>query len=130
MGTNYYFEDSIEKKRHIGKASAAGYYCWECRKTLFKYGEAHIHTTKIDSLNADLFWNESCPQCGLKIQDMKHSMSDDVIPAKIGIQTVSSFSFAMHPIDLFFAMKEYRGCLLYTSPSPRDLSTSRMPSSA
>ena len=24
----------------------------------------------------------------------------------------------------------YRSCLLYTSPSPRDLSTSRMPSSA
>ena len=24
----------------------------------------------------------------------------------------------------------YKGCLLYTSPSPRDLSTSRMPSSA
>ena len=28
----------------------------------------------------------------------------------------------------FFAF--YRACLLYTSPSPRDLSTSRMPSSA
>ena len=28
--------------------------------------------------------------------------------------------------DLFIAIK---GCLLYTSPSPRDLSTSRMPSS-
>ena len=26
--------------------------------------------------------------------------------------------------------KLYKGCLLYTSPSPRDLSTSRMPSSA
>ena len=25
---------------------------------------------------------------------------------------------------------DYRNCLLYTSPSPRDLSTSRMPSSA
>ena len=25
---------------------------------------------------------------------------------------------------------EFYGCLLYTSPSPRDLSTSRMPSSA
>ena len=25
---------------------------------------------------------------------------------------------------------KYKGCLLYTSPSPRDLSTSRMPSSA
>ena len=24
----------------------------------------------------------------------------------------------------------FKGCLLYTSPSPRDLSTSRMPSSA
>ena len=28
-----------------------------------------------------------------------------------------------------FKMEE-QGCLLYTSPSPRDLSTSRMPSSA
>ena len=28
------------------------------------------------------------------------------------------------------AVKELKGCLLYTSPSPRDLSTSRMPSSA
>ena len=26
--------------------------------------------------------------------------------------------------------REYKTCLLYTSPSPRDLSTSRMPSSA
>ena len=26
--------------------------------------------------------------------------------------------------------REYYDCLLYTSPSPRDLSTSRMPSSA
>ena len=28
------------------------------------------------------------------------------------------------------AVKKYMSCLLYTSPSPRDLSTSRMPSSA
>ena len=28
------------------------------------------------------------------------------------------------------ATEQYAGCLLYTSPSPRDLSTSRMPSSA
>ena len=27
-------------------------------------------------------------------------------------------------------LEEGKGCLLYTSPSPRDLSTSRMPSSA
>ena len=29
-----------------------------------------------------------------------------------------------------YAIKEPLSCLLYTSPSPRDLSTSRMPSSA
>ena len=29
-----------------------------------------------------------------------------------------------------FEVKHIKGCLLYTSPSPRDLSTSRMPSSA
>ena len=38
-------------------------------------------------------------------------------------------------LDLWFAdvhvpISELYGCLLYTSPSPRDLSTSRMPSSA
>ena len=33
-------------------------------------------------------------------------------------------NFARTYIELF------QGCLLYTSPSPRDLSTSRMPSSA
>ena len=32
-------------------------------------------------------------------------------------------------VSLFFYYKT-SGCLLYTSPSPRDLSTSRMPSSA
>ena len=35
-------------------------------------------------------------------------------------------------VEAFFAEHEVwmRDCLLYTSPSPRDLSTSRMPSSA
>ena len=39
-------------------------------------------------------------------------------------------------IAFFLAMRNFKdelsakGCLLYTSPSPRDLSTSRMPSSA
>ena len=32
--------------------------------------------------------------------------------------------------NLLFTIDHHTGCLLYTSPSPRDLSTSRMPSSA
>ena len=38
----------------------------------------------------------------------------------VGIETVKGFI----PVD------DHMSCLLYTSPSPRDLSTSRMPSSA
>ena len=41
--------------------------------------------------------------------------------------------YAFHP-DIKFLLPTgnppYKSCLLYTSPSPRDLSTSRMPSSA
>ena len=33
-------------------------------------------------------------------------------------------------IDARKGLNMFRNCLLYTSPSPRDLSTSRMPSSA
>ena len=37
--------------------------------------------------------------------------------------------YAMYELGLTSG-RPYRNCLLYTSPSPRDLSTSRMPSSA
>ena len=33
-------------------------------------------------------------------------------------------------VRVSFGKADLKGCLLYTSPSPRDLSTSRMPSSA
>ena len=39
-------------------------------------------------------------------------------------------SFACFSQFYFLTQTEYFACLLYTSPSPRDLSTSRMPSSA
>ena len=34
------------------------------------------------------------------------------------------------PSALSIFLRQFKNCLLYTSPSPRDLSTSRMPSSA
>ena len=34
------------------------------------------------------------------------------------------------PVEVSSEVDKIKGCLLYTSPSPRDLSTSRMPSSA
>ena len=33
-------------------------------------------------------------------------------------------------LPIYDELKNHKSCLLYTSPSPRDLSTSRMPSSA
>ena len=51
------------------------------------------------------------------------------------LQTTSKHSLLQwmkhgHQQLLFFVMKEYMVCLLYTSPSPRDRQKSRMPSSA
>ena len=48
-----------------------------------------------------------------------------------GIQAVfTAVESGMNFIDVSPYYGHYKACLLYTSPSPRDLSTSRMPSSA
>ena len=55
---------------------------------------------------------------------------------EIIIENLESYDFSKAQITFFAAgsqiAKEWvpKACLLYTSPSPRDLSTSRMPSSA
>eukprot|EP00831_Metopus_contortus_P028780 TRINITY_DN23821_c0_g1_i2.p4 TRINITY_DN23821_c0_g1~~TRINITY_DN23821_c0_g1_i2.p4 ORF type:complete len:107 (+),score=17.44 TRINITY_DN23821_c0_g1_i2:619-939(+) len=48
-----------------------------------------------------------------------------------GIDYISDYKIIIHPrcINFITEISNYT-CLLYTSPSPRDLSTSRMPSSA
>ena len=68
--------------------------------------------------------NEADPGFNMK---MEQAMGDNMeIPGLAGIELASSDH---HPLALFMmALTSY--CLLYTSPSPRDLSTSRMPSSA
>ena len=70
----------------------------------------------------------------------------DIRPLRIGILNIMPFGKdyefnLLHPLGLSILQVEpvwirlesheySSGCLLYTSPSPRDLSTSRMPSSA
>ena len=44
------------------------------------------------------------------------------------LSTFSSFVYDL--FDLFLQLKFFKACLLYTSPSPRDRTRSRMPSSA
>ena len=57
----------------------------------------------------------------------KHRNVDDT-PAGGGAGMVLRADVVGNAID--HAIAQSRACLLYTSPSPRDLSTSRMPSSA
>ena len=52
------------------------------------------------------------------------------LPPMVGIARTATIR-AAHPSDLKGPeARQLSDCLLYTSPSPRDLSTSRMPSSA
>ena len=68
---------------------------------------------------------------------MVTSKSVSVICAKnIGLYSIAGIMFWLFGYNLAYGIPEggyigtFTPCLLYTSPSPRDLSTSRMPSSA
>ena len=51
----------------------------------------------------------------------------DELHAAIKAGEITCVQIVQHYID---RARAYNGCLLYTSPSPRDISGSRMPSSA
>ena len=61
------------------------------------------------------------------IKEATKSDFDEILGARHGLAGMLSEDF----VDLSnLSEAQLYGCLLYTSPSPRDLSTSRMPSSA
>ena len=82
-----------------------------------------------------VFFNNSCSVCRLEINHYK-KISDSNLEwiditnndeaLKLTSKSQEELLRRLHVID----DGKVIGCLLYTSPSPRDLSTSRMPSSA
>ena len=99
MGTNFYM---IKDGKHVGKRSAAGKYCWDCKVTLCKGGDKFIHG------GSDLFsqFYDHCPKCGRKPieESMEESSSgrelgfNTSLPkAKTGVKSCSSFTWAMKP---------------------------------
>ena len=54
-------------------------------------------------------------------------LHDEIVNLRLDSTYKSQVEFLLHFADL---VRLHSDCLLYTSPSPRDLSTSRMPSSA
>ena len=63
---------------------------------------------------------------------IEHSSNRDIDPERLEHDYVLSPDRGMTEYDYFLQRKSelYCYCLLYTSPSPRDMRSSRMPSSA
>lgn len=96
--------DEDRLRLHIGKRSAAGLYCWDCRETLCKDGEAGIHHSCGHNIGCRCRWFDSCPNCG-NVQQ-KNSYNPVMVElgfspaAKVpptGIAGALSFGFAQQP---------------------------------
>lgn len=105
MGTNYYWASPRTKTKgitagaHIGKRSAAGFYCWDCEATLCRGGIKGVHYSKHE-------WADVCPVCGnAKIDE---SLDESPVGVELGfaksrqqrptgVRGCSSFSWAIHP---------------------------------
>ena len=68
-------------------------------------------------------WKRICQKCQ-KIQEEIEKTKERIFSLREEYLNLSPWR------KLPLALKDLKTCLLYTSPSPRDLSTSRMPSSA
>lgn len=120
MGTNFY--DAIKSPvgvvsegRHIGKRSAAGLYCWNCKLTLCRGGKEAVHTG--GSRFIRLFdsnwaaerakgWYDACPGCGQRevSESLEESSAGRELGfnkssprSKDGVASCSSFCWAVPP---------------------------------
>ncbi len=121
MGTNYYTKPLTEEydeecdlsfftdeyKSHIGKRSAAGYYCWDCKTTLKIGGEEKVHY--------DGEWYDECPKCGASKNE--ETLQESSAGRELGFNksntsehrgvcTVSSFNWAIDPDSLDDVLSE------------------------
>lgn len=108
MGTNFYTADyrnsdfdSMDPEYHVGKRSAAGLYCWDCRQTLIIGGESAVHT----GAGA----HDHCPQCGAgrAVEDLVASavgrelgFNQSAPIAKTGVRGCASFTWVKRPEEL------------------------------
>ena len=77
-------------------------------------------------------WGQFRGDSGLGVsssQDLPVKWSDDSVAWSVALPGQGNSSPAVNSVGVYVT-SQTKDCLLYTSPSPRDLSTSRMPSSA
>ena len=83
--------------------------------------------TEEEKLTESLFEAPKIDQQERMVEAILFASSDPVTVKEI----IGRLPHGCEPEQALKNLKEkYKSCLLYTSPSPRDLSTSRMPSSA
>jgi hypothetical protein len=101
MGTNFYWKDSKQTdgiQDHIGKRSAAGYYCWDCGTTLLQSGDRNIHYSEYEKN-----WLKFCPSCFAEIEKETITESsagtelgfNKITGGKKGIKTCCSFTWTL-----------------------------------
>ncbi len=108
MGTNYYYRKNKEEV-HIGKRSAAGLYCWDCKRTLCKGGNAQVHESCNHHGFCNCNWEDHCISCGQypKKEGLESSSAGRELGfntqkynKKTGVQSCSSFTWAINPLEL------------------------------
>ena len=82
-------------------------------------------------------FKQTLSEIGTPLQCFSHIMTDDILyqilqwtNQRIERERAAAARVDMVELKAFIGLLYFTACLLYTSPSPRDLSTSRMPSSA
>ena len=114
-----------EQQSHVGRArEAAGVPSWS-REDGDQPDEELLTQDEVDEMEAAEI-NESLGDINARVipAPRRVSTADSTALAVRSLRTASLLASSVH------IKKHSYGCLLYTSPSPRDLSTSRMPSSA
>ena len=82
-------------------------------------------TTYASALNSRSIMNQNNTHSIIVVSQYFHLLRSKIAFEKMGIQQVS-----LEHAGWFFEWRDVYSCLLYTSPSPRDATLSRMPSSA
>jgi hypothetical protein len=117
MGTNFYFVSKDSHRLHIGKRSAAGFYCWDCNMTLHRDGFHEYPNPNIPYWSTDRKgvhfndnWSKTCLNCGKPEEDepgwnsaagRELGFNKEKPHKKTGVKTASTFSWAIRPSFFF-----------------------------
>ena len=85
----------------------------------------------LDVLSGHMKWTQTSPESLLQLADKDRNYTIDLKEFHELLIGKLGFQVSVEEVkEMFYVIDSSNNCLLYTSPSPRDLSTSRMPSSA